>query len=452
MGNDEPNPSGSPFPVLPGIPGLDSKVAPKRDASQTMQRGAEGADRLVGHGGRDPAYIQRMEEFAGLSHQEIYEKAQAMQPGVMHSSAQAWKKIGDAFLANIMGLNAKLRTSIAQGWEGSSADAVQAATQRFLNELGDIQDVVQGVYQRIEASAFGAEVVKAQIPPVPRSAPIPALAGAESPAQAVAQQAIEQEAHQTAIWAMRNHYVPTYEPAGQGVPTFVAPSSPANGAGQPVSNGLGSTAGFANGNQQVGSGSSEPTAPGGPDTQGEPGTETAGVSPAAAAADSTGSQGSSPQTTGTPASTTPAGVSPGNTTPTGAAPASAPGQPSSRIPGLPGPVTSASPGGPGHSVRSPGAGNPSGVPGGVAARHAASAGMPGMPGMMPPGARGKSSDDDKEHQGRRELLVHERNKIDLVGERTPTTPPVFGAGAAPPSDDWTDARDQPRPNPGERSR
>ncbi|WP_280491062.1 hypothetical protein [Nocardia asiatica] len=451
MGNDESNPSGSPFPVLPGIPGLDSQVAPKRDASQTMQRGAEGADRLVGHGGRDPAYIQRMEEFAGLSHQEIYEKAQTMQPGVMHSSAQAWKKIGDAILANMMGLNGKLRTSIAQGWEGASADAVQAATQRFLNELGDIQDVVQGVYQRIEASAFGAEVVKARIPPVPPSAPIPALAGAENPAQAVAQQAIEREAHQTAIWAMRNYYVPTYEPAGQGVPTFVAPSSPADGPGLPVSNGLGSTAGFSNSNQQVGSGSSEPTAPGGPDTQEQPGTETAGVSPAATATDSTGSQGTSPQTTGTPASTTPAGVGPGNTTPTGA-PGSAPGQPSSRIPSLPGPSTSASPGAPGRSAPSPGAVSAQGNPAapGVVGRPAA-AGMPGTPGMMPPGARGKS-DDENEHKGRPEFLVHERNKIDLIGERAPTVPPVLGADPGPPRGDWGDARDEPRADQGDRSR
>jgi hypothetical protein len=67
-----------------------------------------------------------------------------------------------------------------------------------------------------------------------------------------------------------------------------------------------------------------------------------------------------------------------------------------------------------------------------------------MPGMAAPGGRGK--DEEKEHRARKELSVHERNKIDLVGGLTGRVPPVLGADPGPPRDDWVDAAQSETPD------
>ncbi|KZM69657.1 hypothetical protein AWN90_07735 [Nocardia terpenica] len=62
--------------------------------------------------------------------------------------------------------------------------------------------------------------------------------------------------------------------------------------------------------------------------------------------------------------------------------------------------------------------------------------------MGMPGGKAKG-EEDKERKGRPELLVHERNKVDLVGEPIPAVPPALGADAFDRSNDWTDERKKP---------
>ncbi|WP_280240707.1 hypothetical protein [Nocardia abscessus] len=456
MGGDDSKPSLPDvlIPILSGNPALDPKAAPKKEAADKTREFVGDADRLVRSGGHDPDYISRMEEFAGLSHQEIRDRVQAMLPGVMHSAAQAWKKTGDAVLFNSMGLSGKVRKSVTQGWEGAAADAILAATQRFTDEMSDIHNVMQSVTMRIESAAYGAEVVKVQVPPVPPVLPIPIPRGAENPAQAVAQKSAEQEAHEAAIWAMRNYYVPAYEPAGQAVPIFTAPAGPNDGVGTPGAGLPGSTS---SGNQ---AGASAGSRPDGALSQ-ESAQENQAGQPSTTETENAVTPASLTEQPGGTPSTTPAGVDPSSTTPAAVTPSGTPGRPSTGVPGpgVPGtgwpgsgePSGVPRPGAPGRSVPSPGVVPTPGMPGapGVAGSPVA-AGRPGTTGMMPPGARGKSDDED-EHKRRRELLVHERNKIDLLGERTPSVPPVLGANPDPPRDDWAEGRDRTRPGHGERA-
>ncbi|MGH8881234.1 MAG: hypothetical protein ACRD0P_28460, partial [Stackebrandtia sp.] len=88
-------------------------------------------------------------------------------------------------------------------------------------------------------------------------------------------------------------------------------------------------------------------------------------------------------------------------------------------------------GGPGRSVPGmPGAGNPLAAAA-AAGRRGAAPGTSGVPGMGMPGAKGKG-EDDKERKGNPDLLVHERNKNDLIGDPPPAVPPVFDTMPAEP--------------------
>lgn len=418
---------------------LDPSLVPKAEAAKFYQGSAVDAADAAGNADRDADYIPDgvMEFFRGMRHQEILDGTASMQPGVMHASAQAWKKIADATMFNNMGLNAKVRKSIAAGWEGTAADAVTAATTRFTSQMSEMHNVTQSVMGRIEAAAYGADVVKKQVPPFPPVNPVPTVPGAESPKDAVTAVTASSSEEQAAQWAMVNHYVPTYQSAGQQVPMFVPPTAPDDGGGD-------NPPGVAG---RVPGGTGGPVEGPGTDNQPDPGDHSgtadqnsgddrqAGTDPASA--DAASNQTSPAANTQRPTPTTAAGLDPTATTPAdvnssgaGTGPGgmlgySRTGGPgSARGPGSTGGPTGS--GGPGRSVPGvPGTANPVATPGALG-RPAAAAGTSALPGMGMPGGRGKG-EDDKERKGDPDLLVHERNKIDLIGDPTPAVPPVFGA-------------------------
>ncbi|PSR62800.1 MULTISPECIES: WXG100 family type VII secretion target [Nocardia] len=437
MADDEPGTTPPIIGILDAVnsgdPTLDPKLVPKSNAAQFYRRSAADAAAASGNVDHDPDYIPAavMEPFRSLSHQAILAGVEQMKPGVMHQFAQGWKKIADATLFNNLALNAKVHKSVAAGWEGRAADALTAATRRFTDEMSEMHNVAQSVMSRIEAAAYGADVVKAQVPPLPPPKPIPTVAGAESPKDAVGAVVAGSSEEQAAQWAMVNHYVPTYQPAGQQVPMFVPPKGPDEGGGvnPPGVSGRppGGDTGGNDGHQSPGGDSRSGTGDGSGGTDQQPGSDATAAASNGPSAAAGGAQNPSP--------TTPAGVDSTATTPAGLGGAGGPGASGglgghsgfggvgSRGGGGP----SAS-GGPGRSVPgAPGTGSPLGQPGGLG-RPAAAAGLPGMPGMGMPGAKGKG-EEDKERKGNPDLLVHERNKFDLIGEPTPAVPPVFGADA-----------------------
>ncbi|MFI5780311.1 WXG100 family type VII secretion target [Nocardia sp. NPDC051570] len=377
-----------------------------------------------------------------MSHQTILDNLKTMLPGVMHGVAQEWQKVGDAVMWNSAALSGKVQRTVAQGWEGATADAIVAATRRFTDDLADVHNVMQSVHLRIQSAAYGAEAVKAAVPKVTAAQAQALIPGLVLPNEAIGAQGANSEAEQAARMAMVNHYVPTYQPAGQQVPTFVAPQGPGGtsndgggGLNPGWSGGAGGPGGDTPGSKSPGDGAQN-------NEQQQPGTNPANQSP-----DSAGQQGNpmgnASDRPGGSDATRPAGFDSTSTTPAGFTPGSGGGSTGggypgggyagggSGIPGIGGFGSggggSVAGGGPGRSIPGgPGAVNPAGGVLGGAGRPAA-AGAAGMPGMAPPGGKGKG-EDDKEHK-RPDWLTHERNTIELLGEYEPTVPPVLGADA-----------------------
>lgn len=441
--------------LITGLTGVSPEVLTANQGAATTRDRATELARSAVNAAHDPEYIQNLEDFKNRSHQEIYQHAQQMQPGTMHASGEAWKLIGSGMQFATMALSSKVRTAAANGWEGTATAAMLAALDGYVSEMEAIQDVANGVGWRIVSAALAAEAVKAAVPAPPSSATSssPTVPGLENPAILIGSEQAASDGHQEAVWAMANHYVPNYQPAGQGVPVFGAPTEPGNGANVPGTPGNSIPAGVSP--QGVGEQPST-NAPEQTHQEDQPDNEDDVASPGddSSAGDTNG--GDSGDTSSSPAgdgddSTTTAGTDTGTpaATATPGSPSSPSGPYGSGGSGVPG--GSGTPIGPGTPGAQPGAGAPvagrsmpgSPVgPGAVGVGPVAGAGarstpgMGGMPGMG--GAAGRrQGDQDGEHKGVPEWMINQRNTAELLGPREPTTPAVFGIDAGPIQDgEW----------------
>ncbi|MFX0580413.1 hypothetical protein [Nocardia nepalensis] len=411
--------------------------------SRGQQQGAEQYGTKLAADGQDPAYITRLEQFEGITHEEIYTHAQQMSPGIMHQQADTWISIATALSGGLFGANLAIQKALASGIEGAMADAALNAAQTFYRQASEVEQVINACGHRIKGVASAAEVVKMTVPPpsaaqgsrgsassldpaqVIISAVGAGLVGAGDSQEVAYQRGIE-ALHRTAIDTMNNNYKPSYGPAGSGVPTFVPVTSPGgggneggtgpgggNGGGSGSGGGNGGTTGSGNGNTGGGNGESNGS--------GTPGSDQGTVTPTSL--DSNSTTGQQTQSPTTAASTT--ATSPAATTSTQMTPGHSGGLGTSGSGGASGPDSSTTPS-PGRSITGvPTAGNSSAATVSTAETSAVSTGRNGMSGMSP--GAGRKSGEDEASRKVPDYLIGEYEE--LVGPDDPAIPPAIGADA-----------------------
>ncbi|MFE3543730.1 hypothetical protein ACFXK0_12210 [Nocardia sp. NPDC059177] len=398
--------SGSPLTsTLPGAliitPAVEALLNGKQQQAGAQQQ-QEGLS-----GGTEAAYITGMEAFEGFSHEEIYDGAQRMQPGVMQQFGDGWVEISSAVSGAMTGL--AIQTSRATGdLRGAMATAGDSAGKTFLSEVHDLAAVVSSVGHRVKAAGYGAEAVKAAVPPPVTSAGQPAgdtsippalaiLVDGSAPSTAASTEREKIERLQQAVTAMNTIYKPTFQPAGDNVPEFLAPT-------QPGGNGLGNDGGTnpspSGEDGQPSTADSPSDDPDGVDDEdgtdnGENDTETPDSDTNTNLDDDSTDDDSTDAASTNPSGTTPATTIPATTTPGAGAPntpagsgiplgSGLPGSPGARIPQAEAPV-------PGR------AGSPSGASLSGGNTSGSSNRLSGMPAMMNPGAAaGKRSNEDED--------------------------------------------------------
>ncbi|WP_062982858.1 hypothetical protein [Nocardia anaemiae] len=418
---------------------FDSSRKPDTTQPSTLargqQQGVEQYETKLSASGQDSAYITRMEQFEGITHEEIYTHAQQMSPGIMHQQADTWISIATALSGGLLGANIAIQKALASGIEGAMADAALAAAQTFYRQASEIEQVINACGHRIKGVASAAEVVKMTVPPpsaaqgsrgsatsldpaqVIISAIGAGLAGAGDSQEVAYQRGIE-ALHRTAIDTMNNNYKPSYGPAGSGVPTFVPVTSPGGGneggPGGSTGGSSGGTTGAGTGNTGGGNGESNGS--------GTPGTDQGTVNPTSLDSNSTTGQQQtqSPTTAASTTATSPAATT---TTPTTS------GQPGSLGTSGPGSASgfgnSTTPG-PGRSVTGvPTTGNASSTTASTASS-AASTGRNGMSGMSSPGA-GRKSGEDESSRKVPDYLIGQYEE--LLGPDDPAVPQAIGSDA-----------------------
>ncbi|MBO0852856.1 MAG: hypothetical protein J2P18_03725 [Nocardia sp.] len=391
----------------------------------------------------DPAYIKDVENWDSLSHQDIWNHVQNMKPGIMHGHGKTWMDISAGLGGALFGLNLSIQRHISEGFHGQFANAASDSARKFVQQGTGVQEVIESVGTRIHAAGYGAEAVKGSVPPPSgatgaASAPQPtSLAGLMLPGIPDPQSSVDggkesQALYEEAKAAMTLNYVPTYEPAGQNVPTFVPVAAPGDGPGAPGDgtqsgpgpNGPGGSAGG-----HPNSTGGEPKPAGGSD---KPGSDASRTDPSGTSGNPQAGHGSDQP--GVPAPSSPAGAAPdGSTHPSGldsTTPAgfggssSGPDVGSHGGIGVPGGVSG---GGASQSGGVPGRSLP-GTPGGTnPAAAAAALGKPGQPGFggMPGLGASPKKAEDKEHKSP-DYLVTDREE-ELIGIQDRTTPQAIGA-------------------------
>ncbi|MGY4102310.1 PPE domain-containing protein [Nocardia sp. R16R-3T] len=170
----------------------------------------------------DPNYAQTVEIFDNLSHQEIHDGVQLMNPVVLAAGRQAWQGSSTGLATAVEQAHSEIRAAMADGWRGAAADSAAAAVREFERHGQQLADVMAVVGQRLGQAGDAAEALRAAV--VEPSSQTTDLAGALlDPTRATENTATQKSADGTrldVVQAMDSIYTNAFLTTGSGVPAF----------------------------------------------------------------------------------------------------------------------------------------------------------------------------------------------------------------------------------------
>ncbi|SDI07604.1 hypothetical protein SAMN05444695_1051, partial [Rhodococcus triatomae] len=292
-------PSGASSPVVPVSPADTVLAALGVLPVATAARAAEAAQTAQALDGLepDPPYITAMENFHGMTHVEMYQKASAIDAGSIGTLAGAYKS-----LASELDLHqdlARISRVVESQWEGDAATAATGAAQQLAAPSAALKATVQVISTKIDELSDAASSVKVSVPPPPYfMGPFPV----SGPAMMEIEQR-RREAERQAADKLTGLYAPSYTSAGTNVPGLPKPDGPNGGMG---GGGAGYGGGFGGGSGPGAGGTAGGSAAGGsgggPGVDDAAGTQAAGVD-ALAGQGAGGQQGGAGSGMGSAAST-----------------------------------------------------------------------------------------------------------------------------------------------------
>ncbi|MEV6555448.1 hypothetical protein AB0M22_07020 [Nocardia sp. NPDC051756] len=182
----------------------------------------------------DPAYAPNVEVFDNLTHQEIHDKVQLLNPAVLTGGQQAWGDAAAGLAEAISQAHIEIRADIADGWRGSAAQQAVEAVYGFEQTGQDLADVLAVVSQRLGQAGDAAEALRAAVAAPSGKAPDLGAALLD-PTQAtsnVADQKTTEHTRQDIVRSMNDIYAGVFIPTGTNVPAFLdeqfgdAPAAP----------------------------------------------------------------------------------------------------------------------------------------------------------------------------------------------------------------------------------
>jgi hypothetical protein len=392
----------------------------------------------------DGRAITNPENAHSFSHAEIKQAADAMNPAGLEGAFTAWSAIAAAVTNAGQQFENAIKNAVEQNWEGAAADSAVRGVRDYAARVGELGEALGAQSLPLSAAADAAAKFKASVPELVDASP-----GAGNAEQ---RNSREEQARDE----MNTQYIQPYGATAPAIPTLPPPVGPAattptgieTSTDPAVNSGVGAQPVEADHPTDTSSSSDEPSSDG-TTSAGDVQEEGTSDEPAQPTAEDT-SETTTPQAvaqgqdtaTTTPVSTTSAQTTTTSGTPfvsTTPPPTSAPaavvptafdGRPNG-TPARPGtPGAAGTPGVADNEARSgtsrpaqpttPGAANPQTT---TAGRPVAPGGA-GYSGMVPPGLRGRRTDDD-EHKSPKYLRTEEHAK-ELLGEVQPTVPPALG--------------------------
>jgi uncharacterized protein YukE len=170
----------------------------------------------------DPDYTRTVEIFDNLSHQQIHDGVQLMNPVVLAGGQQAWQGSSTGLATAVEQAHTEIRAAIADGWRGGAAQSAADAVREFERHGQQLADVMAAVGQRLGQAGDAAEALRGAV--VAPSGATPDLADALlDPARATDNTATQKSAEgtrQDVVQAMDSIYTKAFIPTGSGIPAF----------------------------------------------------------------------------------------------------------------------------------------------------------------------------------------------------------------------------------------
>ncbi|WP_433200105.1 WXG100 family type VII secretion target [Nocardia sp. CA-107356] len=170
----------------------------------------------------DPDYTHTVEIFDNLSHQQIHDGVQLMNPVVLAGGQQTWQGSSTGLATAVEQAHTEIRAAIADGWRGDAAQSAADAVREFERHGQQLADVMAAVGQRLGQAGDAAEALRGAV--VAPSDATPDLAGALlDPARATDNTATQKSAdgtRQDVVQAMDSIYTKVFIPTGSGIPAF----------------------------------------------------------------------------------------------------------------------------------------------------------------------------------------------------------------------------------------
>ncbi|OQS16725.1 hypothetical protein B0T36_03385 [Nocardia donostiensis] len=177
--------------------------------------------------GTDPNYINAMEHFESMRHEDIYAKAQQIDAVEILRVSGAWLEVAAGLSSSFpLTRDSADRVMNAMEWEGAAADAAYASTRSFADSIDELAAVLGQVGGRLAGVAAAAEAVKLAVVPPGNSGPVGTIARILEAANVIDAQQAQETLRQEAVLTMNMVYKPAYSTAGTDVPALPAPPPP----------------------------------------------------------------------------------------------------------------------------------------------------------------------------------------------------------------------------------
>ncbi|WP_036530178.1 hypothetical protein, partial [Nocardia sp. CNY236] len=174
--------------------------------------------------GPDPVYINSMEHFESMRHEEIYTKAQQIDAASILHASTTWLEVAGALTTSFpLTRDAVDRVMNSMDWQGATAEAAMASARSFAASVDELASVLGQVGARLGGVAAAAEAVKLAVVPPGDSGPVGTIARALEAAGVIDAHMAQEALRHEAILVMNMVYKPAYSAAGSGVPALPAP-------------------------------------------------------------------------------------------------------------------------------------------------------------------------------------------------------------------------------------
>ncbi|MFD9683429.1 hypothetical protein ACFWAD_26390 [Rhodococcus sp. NPDC059969] len=178
--------------------------------------------------------------FDAMSHSEIFDHVNEMDPATLSAIGEAWKAIAGRVEAGIGKFQNDVNGAITEGWQGRGGSAALEAVLAYSADAGELKVRVDLISNKIEEAKIALHEAKRSIPAPDGASTVEMILSVVPGATWKQAQYEAEEAERQARQVMKDVYLPYMKRADDQVPILPAAFNPVTGSGGAGSGGAGS--------------------------------------------------------------------------------------------------------------------------------------------------------------------------------------------------------------------